>query len=151
MLGCETGFLCSAVELRDELMVLGCVSCRVVVDVGGGDVVAVVFWSDDVIFRVNEGVHLDANPADVEAVDVENLELGHEGVCVCSRVPVCNQSDDLLVGSDEWLDVRFVALVCSPDGDVSDKVWVDVGVVELFHDVGWEELIGVFEAVDGWL
>ena len=42
---------------------------------------------------------------------------------------VCYESDDLLLCSDEWLEVGALGVGGAPDGDVSDEVWVDLAVV----------------------
>ena len=48
-----------------------------------------------------------------------------------SRGFVVDQSDDLLLHSNKWLDVSFLLVVCAPDGDGSDEVGISVGVVEI--------------------
>ena len=63
----------------------------------------------------------------------ENLDFCHERLGVCSRWLVFDDSNDFLLGSDEWLDVCFLIVGCAPDGDVSDEVWVYVGEVQVLE------------------
>ena len=83
-----------------------------------------VFWSFvvDVWFRVDMWVHLGTCTKDIEVGDVEDFEVFHEGLGVCSLGDVLDKSDDLFLGSDEWLDVFLVGVRCSPDGYCSNEV-----------------------------
>ena len=66
---------------------------------------------------------------------------------MCSGWFVCDDADDFLLGSDKWLDVRFLCVSCAPDGDVSDEVWVYVGEVLVSECVCGEEFVGMSETV----
>jgi hypothetical protein len=100
---------------------------------------------------MNEWMQFGAYSEGVEVGEAEDLELGHERLCVRARGAFCKESDDFLLDSDEWLHVGFLWFVSSPDGDVADEMWVDVAVVELDHGFCWEQFVGVSEALDGWL
>lgn len=69
---------------------------------------------------------------------------------MCPWWEVHYESDDLFLGSDQWLYICCIGPLRPPDGDLTDEVGVCLAVVELFHDVGWEELVCVSETVDGW-
>ena len=69
-----------------ELMVLGCVSGVVIVDLGGEGVDVVVFWSVELLSGEHEGVDLYTDPEGVEIVDVEDVVFVHKWCCVCSWV-----------------------------------------------------------------
>ena len=103
----------------------------VAVDLICSEVCVYVFWSFvvDVWFRVDMWVHLGACAEDVEVGEVEDFVSDHEWICVCSWALIRDESDDFLLCSDEWLDVCFSWVAGSPDGDVPNEVWVDVGVV----------------------
>ena len=58
-----------------------------------------------------------------------------------------DESDDFLVNDVEWLDVCFLGVGCTPDGDVANEVGVCMCEVEVFERVCWEEFVGVFELV----
>ena len=55
------------------------------VDLRSWCVFVIVFWPVEWLFWVYEWVHLGAYSEDVEFVDVEEAELGHERVGVSSR------------------------------------------------------------------
>ena len=59
-------------------------SGRVVVDMGCGYVVVVVFWSVQASREVDEGVCFCCYSEAVEVGDVEDAEFGHEWSCLCS-------------------------------------------------------------------
>ena len=86
----------------------------------------VVFWSVGLAIGVDEWVHFCACSKCVEVGDFKDFEFCHEGSGVCSGWFVCDDADDFLLGSDKWLDVRFLCVSCAPDGDISDEVWVYV-------------------------
>jgi hypothetical protein len=46
------------------------------------------------------------------------------------------------------LEVCFVWVWVSPDGDVRDEVWVCEGVVEWDKSFAWEDFVEMFECVD---
>lgn len=70
---------------------------------------------------------------------------------VCVLGDVLDESDDLFLGSDEWLDVCLVGVCCSPDGYCSNEVGEDLAVVDVFECGCGEEFVGVFEALhEGW-
>ena len=96
----------------------------VAVDLICSEVCVYVFWSFvvDVWFRVDMWVHLGACAEDVEVGDVEDFEVFHEGLGVCSWGDGLDESDDLFLGSDECLDVCLVGVCCSPDGFCSNEV-----------------------------
>lgn len=121
----------------------------VAVDLICSEVCVYVFWSFvvDVWFRVDMWVHLGACAEDVEVGDVEDFEVFHEGLGVCSWGDVLDESDDLFLGSDEWLDVCLVGVCCSPDGYCSNEVGEDLAVVDVFECGCGEEFVGVFEAL----
>ena len=68
-------------------------------------------------------------------------------VCVRGCFRVISLISCLCILMSGWMYV-LLRLAVPPDGDVPDQVWVHVDVVELLHDEGWEELVGVFEALD---
>ena len=45
---------------------------------------------------------------------------------MCAGGFVCNESDDSFVHSNQWLDVGFCGVICTPDADVEDEMWVYV-------------------------
>ena len=96
----------------------------------------VVFWAVELLFGVDEWVHFCAYSEDVEVGDVEDMELGHDGLGVTAGWCIADEADYFLLCFDEWLKVGFAGIVRSPDGDVADEVGVDVGVVELCHGRG---------------
>ena len=51
---------------------------------------------------------------------------------------VFDQSYDAFVCSDERLYVLCASVVCAPDGDLSDKMWEDLTIVEVYHCLFWE-------------
>ena len=57
----------------------------------------VVFWSIELFFRMNEGVHLAAYSEGIEVVYIEYVESCHEGACVGSGGKVGDESDDSLL------------------------------------------------------
>lgn len=57
---------------------------------------------------------------------------------MCAGGKVLDEPDGSLLRFDEWLDVGFTGVVCSPDADITDEVGVDVAVVELGHGFEWE-------------
>lgn len=71
----------------------------------------------------------------------------HDWFGVCSGGLVYDESDNLFLGFDQWLDVGFAAVAGSPDGDLEYEVGVDVGVVLVYHGLGAEQFVGKFEAV----
>ena len=87
---------------------------------------------------VDEGVHFYTHSVDVEVGDVEDLELGHDGLGVGAGADVANESDEALLCFDQWLEVGFAGVVGAPDGDVADEVGADEGAIELGHDGEWE-------------
>ena len=101
-----------------------------------------VFWS----FGVDVWFRVDMCAKDVEVGD-ENVEVFHEGLGVCSWGAVLDESNDLFLGSDEWLDVCLVGVCCSPDGYCSNEVGEDLAVVDVFECGCGEEFVGVFEAL----
>ena len=76
-------------------------------------------------------VHLQAGCERIKVDDIEKFHFGKERFGVGSRGFVVDQSDDLLLHSNKWLDVSFLLVVCAPDGDGSDEVGISVGVVEI--------------------
>ena len=66
----------------------------------------VVFWSVE-LGLVDEWVCFCANSEDIEVRDGEDSEVCHMGFGVCSGWEVFDESDDFLLGADEWLDVGF--------------------------------------------
>jgi hypothetical protein len=77
------------------------------VDVGHGLIVVVVFWSVWLFFWVDERVYFGAESEGVEVVDVEDVELQHDGGGVCSGREVDEEPDDFLMDCVEWLEVGF--------------------------------------------
>ena len=69
------------------------------------NVVVVVLWSVEWFGEVDEGMCFCRYSECVEVGDVEDAELCHEGLCVCSGWHVFDESDDLLLCSDEGLYV----------------------------------------------
>ena len=63
----------------------------------------VVCWPVGLSFAMDEWPHLAAHPLGVQVCEVEDLELLHDGCCVGARWFVDEQSDYLLLGSDEGL------------------------------------------------
>ena len=117
-------------------MVVLRVSCWVFVDVGDGLVVMVVFWSGQLLLRVDEWVYFGAHSQRVEVVDVEDVEFLHDRGGVGSVGKVDDESDDFLVDFVERMEVGFAGFGRSPDGDAVDEVGVDVAVVLFFHSGG---------------
>ena len=66
---------------------------------------------------------------DVEVVEVEYVEFGHDGVGMCSWWLIGDESNDLFVGSDQRLYVCFSSVVCAPYRDVSNEMWEDLTIV----------------------
>jgi hypothetical protein len=83
-------------------------------------------------------VHFCTHSEDIEVGDVEDLELCHDGFGVAAGWYSADKADDSLLGFDEWLEVGFVRVAGSPDGDVADEVRVDEGIIELCHGFQWE-------------
>ena len=119
-------------------------SCRVVVDVGWGEVFVVVVWSVQWFWRVDEGVCFRCYSECVEIDDAEDAAFCHEWFGVCPGWRIC----DLLLCSDEGLYVHFLVVGCAPDGDVADEMWEDVCEVGVSQDVCWEEFVRVSDALD---
>lgn len=89
----------------------------------------VVFWSVELCWRMYEGVHFCACSVDVEVCYVEYFEFCHDWLGVRSWGEVFYESEDFLLGSDEWLNVCFSVVVCSPDGYILYEVGVYEAVV----------------------
>ena len=62
-----------------------------------------------------------------------------------SRFHIFDESDDLLLCSDQGCEVGFLFVGGPPDGDRANKVGIDMGEVELFHNCGGEQFVGVSE------
>ena len=81
-------------------------SCGVSVELRGPEVLVVVGWSVRLLLRwVDEGPDLCAYAQDVEVCEAVESVFPHDWCCVCSWWFVCYESDDLLLCSDEWLEV----------------------------------------------
>ena len=103
-------------RVRDELLVGGGVSCGVSVELRGSEVLVVVGWSVRLLLRwVDEGPDLCAYAQDVEACEAVESVFLHDWCCVCSWWFVCYESDDLLLCSDEWLEVGALGVGGAPD------------------------------------
>ena len=88
----------------DEVVVLDCVACLVVVDLGGEGVVMVVLWSVGFVLRVDMRMHFKADSECVQVAEVEDFEFCHDWL-VRSRWLVFEEPDDFFLCSDEPLDV----------------------------------------------
>ena len=87
----------------------------------------------------------------IKVDDVQDVEFFHHRFCMCSWRGVVHESDNLLLNSDQGLDVKLLLIVRSPDSDGVDEVWVDVDEVELSHCGGWKQFVCVLEGLYQWL
>ena len=94
-----------------------------------------------------EGVGFCTGSEDIEVSDVEDFEFCHYGFCVCFWACIFDESDDLLLGSDERLNVCFLGVSSAPNGDVSNEVGVHKSEVLVSEYLGWEKFVCVFEAL----
>ena len=97
----------------------------------------VMFWAVQLFLGVDERLHLCAYSECVEVSDVEDLELGHDGLGVAARGYSADEADDSFLGFDEWLEVSFLGVSGAPDGYVADEMGVDQGVVQGCHGREW--------------
>jgi hypothetical protein len=106
---------------------------------------------------VDEGMHEEAGAECVEIEYVEDAVVVHEGLCVSVNPffsllypwgDAAEESNDFFVDDVKGLEVCFVWVWVSPDGDVRDEVWVCEGVVELDKSFAWEDFVEMFECVD---
>ena len=82
------------------------VSCGVVMDMCRGYVVMVMLWPVEWSGEMDEGMCFYCYSMYVEICYVEDAEFCHEWSCMCSGWHVFDESDDLLLCSDEGLYVR---------------------------------------------
>ena len=113
-----------------------------------GYIVVIVFWSVEWSGEVDVGVRFCRNSECVEVSYVEDTELCHEWFCVRSGWYVFDESDDLLLCSDERFYVCLLLVGCAPDGDVADEMWEDVREVDISEDMRREEFVRVSDALD---
>lgn len=130
---------------RDKKLSLIRVTRGIFMNVGAGDIVVVVLGAVERSLGVDKGVHLAAHTEDVEVVEVEELEVGHDGGCVREGVGVDEEANDLFVCANEGLEVVGIAFWGAPYGDGIDEMWIDMGVVELLHGLRWEQFVGIAE------
>lgn len=71
----------------------------VAVDLLDWERVVDVLWSVFLVSRVDEGVELQGYSEDEEVGEVEDAELVHERLGVCSGWVVCDESDYLFLGA----------------------------------------------------
>jgi hypothetical protein len=55
-------------------------------------------------------MHLCAHAVDVEASDIEDLELGHDGLGVSAGADSADKANDALLCFDQWLEVGFAGI-----------------------------------------
>ena len=65
-------------------------------------------------------MHLCTYSEGVEVGDVEDVELGHDGLGVGAGGGFADEADDALLCFDQWLEVGFSGIARTPDGDIED-------------------------------
>ena len=77
-----------------------------------------------------------------------DVKVTHRSCVILTNI--CFEADDAFVDFDQRLEVSALPVFGAPDCDLPDEVGENLAVVELDHDGGRKELVGVPERLHGW-
>ena len=118
-------------------------------DLGHRDVVVIMLWSVELALLVDVEMHFCTYSKDVEVEDVEQFEFLHDRLGVCSWRYILDESDKLLLCSEERLEVVFLFLSRPPDRDVADEMWACVMYRSLSALTGRSLFANLMELMNG--